>query len=141
VLPGGLDAIQPTSAESLQIPARLRITRAELTTFLAHGWHATTAILPLTVTPDPPRIPPAGAPRLELYIQNERPETSGKPRPRRTLEMVDLSEFGRPRRDPHDDLSVGVTAPLDLAEDQIADAAANALIRMTEDFGFTNSER
>ncbi len=31
------DAIQPASAEPPQIPAHLRITRAELTTFLATG--------------------------------------------------------------------------------------------------------
>ena len=135
------DAIQPTSAEHPQIPPHLRITRAELTAFLTQGWHATTAILPLTVSPDPPEVPPAGAPRLELYIQNERPETSGKPHPRRLLDMVDLSEFGHPRRDPPGDMSVGVTAPLDLAKDEMAGAVANALIRMTEDFGFTNSGR
>jgi len=38
-------------------------------------------------------------------------------------------------------MSVGVTAPLDLAKDEMAGAVANALIRMTEDFGFTNSGR
>jgi hypothetical protein len=133
------DAIEPTSAEPPQIPARLRVTRAELAAFFAQGWRATTAILPLTVTPDPPGIPAAGAPRLELHIQNERPETSGKPRPRRTLDMVDLSDFGLPRRDPHGDMSVGVTAPLSLAEDEITEVVANALVRMTEDFGFTGS--
>jgi hypothetical protein len=36
-------------------------------------------------------------------------------------------------------MSVGVTAPLGLAEDEITDVVANALIRMTEDFGFTGS--
>jgi len=133
------DAIEPAPAGPPQIPAHLQITRAELAAFLAQGWHATTAILPLAVAPDPPELPPAGAPRLELHIQNERPETSGKPRPRRTLDMVDLSDYGQPRHDPHGDMSVGVTAPLGLAEDEITDVVANALIRMTEDFGFTGS--
>jgi hypothetical protein len=53
--------------------------------------------------------------------------------------MVDLSDYGQPRHDPHGDMSVGVTAPLGLAEDEITDVVANALIRMTEDFGFTGS--
>jgi hypothetical protein len=135
------DAIEPAPAGPPQVPARLQITPAELAAFLVQGWRATTAILPLTVTADPVGIPPAGAPRLELHIQNERPETSGKPRPRRTLDMVDLSDFGHPRRDPHGDMSVGVTAPLGLAEGEITEVVANALIRMTEDFGFTGSGR
>jgi hypothetical protein len=129
-------AIKPTSAEPTAVPAELRVIRTELTSFFARAWHVTTAILPLTAMANPLEVPPAGAPRLELHIQNERPATSGKANPRRTLDMVDLSEFGRPRRDPHGDLSVGVTAPLGLAEDKITAIVTDALTRMTEDFGF-----
>ncbi len=132
-------AIQPASAEPPRISDDLRVTRTELTSFFARSWHVTMAILPLTVIANPLEVPPAGAPRLELYIQNERPETSGKPQPRRTLDMVDLSDFGHPRSDPHGDLSVGVTAPLGLAEDEIIAIVTNVLIRMTEDFGFASS--
>lgn len=132
------DAIQSTSAQPPRIPADLQVTRTELTCFFARSWQVTTAILPLTAIANPLEVSPAGAPRLELHIQNERPENSGKPRPRRTLDMVDLSDFGRPRRDPQGDLSAGVTAPLGLAEDEINTIVGNALVRMTEDFGFAS---
>ena len=43
-------------------------------------------------------VPPAGASRLELYIQNRHPEGTGDPRVLRTLDLVDLSVFGRTRK-------------------------------------------
>ena len=82
---------------------------------------------------------PAGAPRLELHIQNERPETSGKPRALRTFDLVDLSYYGKPRTTHHPDLSVGVTIPLGLSREQITPLVHEALARMTEDFGFTDA--
>ena len=48
--------------------------------------------------------PPAGASRLELYIQNRHPEISGGPRVLRTLDLVDLSVFGRTRKAHSDEL-------------------------------------
>jgi hypothetical protein len=71
-----------------------------------------TMILPLVVTASPAELPPAGPPRLELYIQNQRPELSGAPHHLRTLDMIDLSDYGRPRRSHLYGLSVGVTTPL-----------------------------
>ena len=85
-------------------------------------------------------VPPAGAPRLELYIQNRHPEASGGTRVLRTLDLVDLSVFGRTRRTQLGDLSVGVTAPLGLSAEEIGSLVRQALIRMAEDFGFTGAE-
>lgn len=66
----------------------------------------------------------------------ERPQLSGKERPLRTLEMVDLSDYGQPCKDPPGDLSVAVTAPLGLPLTRIAALTSDAMDRLTEDFGF-----
>lgn len=85
-------------------------------------------------------MPPAGAPRLELYIQNRHSEASGGPRVLRTLDMVDLSIFGRTRKTQLGDLSVGVTTPLSLSAQEIGSLVRRALIRMASDFGFTAAD-
>ncbi len=74
------DAIQASSPPGAP-PAQgdIRLTRQELIGFFAQAWDVTTAILPMAATASLLDVPPAGAPRLELHIQNERPETSGKP--------------------------------------------------------------
>ena len=97
-------------------------------------------ILPLAAAPDLQRLPPAGAPHLELYIQNRRPENSGSARTLRTLDMVDLSVFGRTRRAQLTDLSVGITAPLGLSAQETGETVGKAIIRMAEDHGFTAAE-
>jgi hypothetical protein len=129
-------APEPPPAGSAQVPADRRVTRVELASFLTQAWQLTTMTLPLTVTASPAGLSPAGAPRLELYIQNERPGMSGKDRPLRTLDMIDLSSFGQPRRDPPGDLSVGVTAPVGLPETRVTALVSDALARMSKDFGF-----
>jgi hypothetical protein len=136
------EALRPdhaTGSDGLaEIPADLQITEPELVTFLAQGWQTTTAILPLCATADPADLSPAGAPHLELYIQNEHRPNTGQSRQIRTLDMIDLSRYGQPRQDPPGDLSVGVTTPLQLSEKEIEALTLAALDRMTEDFGFTN---
>lgn len=136
------DAVRPdhiTDGDGLaEIPADLTITRPELVTFLVLGWQTTTAILPLCATADPADLSPAGAPHLELYIQNEHRPNTGQSRQVRTLDMVNLSHYGQPRQDPPGDLSVGVTTPLQLSEKDIEALTLAGLDRMTEDFGFTN---
>jgi hypothetical protein len=61
----------------------------------------------------------------------------GLPRPLRTLDTVDLSDYGRPRQLSRlDNLSAGITTPLDLPEAKIAELVNEAMTRMTEDAGF-----
>jgi hypothetical protein len=98
-----------------------------------------TAFSPVVVT-SAVDIPLAGAPRMELYIQNRHPEAGGGPRVLRTLDLVDLSVFGRTRRTQLGDLSVGVTAPLGLSPEEIGSLVRQALIRMANDFGFTAAD-
>ena len=134
------DAIQGSSPPGAQTAhGDLRLTRDELIGFFAQAWEVTTAILPMAATASLLDVPPAGAPRLELHIQNERPDTSGKPRPLSTFDLVDLSYYGRPRATHHPDLSVGITVPLGLPREQITPLVHEALARMTEDFGFTGA--
>ena len=85
-------------------------------------------------------LPPAGPPRLEFYIQNRRPENSGRQRTLRTLDMIDLSVFGHTRRAQISDLAVGITAPLGLSAEETDVLARKAINRMAEDYAFTNAD-
>ena len=69
-----------------------------------------------------------------------RPENSGSARALRTLDMVDMSAFGRTRRAQLTDLSVGITAPLGLSARETGEIARKAMIRMAEDHSFTAAE-
>jgi hypothetical protein len=117
----------------------IRLAREELIGFFTQAWDVTTTILPMAATASLLDIPPAGAPRLELHIQNERQEGSGKPRPLRTFDLIDLSYYGKPRTTHHPDLSVGITIPLGLPREQVTRLVHEALARMTEDFGFKDA--
>jgi len=129
-----------TATAPAHIPAELRITTSELIDFFTQAWHVATMVLPLAATEDPLDVPPAGAPRLELYIHNARPEMSGENRTVRTLDVVDLSPFGPPRRSRIRDLSVAVTTPLGLPEQEITSLGKRAMIRLADDFGFTTAD-
>jgi hypothetical protein len=131
------DAVRPMPAPV--IPVDLRVALAELIDFFSTAWHITTMVLPLAATDEPAAVPPAGAPRLELYIQNERPDASGDARVLRTLDMVDLSAFGPTRRKQIRDLAVAVTTPLGLPQSEIDSLVRRALQRIAEDFGFTGA--
>lgn len=136
------DAIRPglIPTAPAYIPAELRVTTSDLIDFFAQAWHVATMVLPLAATESPLDVPPAGAPRLELYIQNERPEMSGGDRTLRTLDMADLSVFGPTRRSQIRDLGVAVTTPLGLPEQEIASLVKRAMIRMADHFGFTAAD-
>jgi hypothetical protein len=135
------DAIRPAPVPappgSANVSADMRVTRSQLTGFFAHAWQVLTMVLPLLVSARPADLQPSGAPRLELYIQNERPETGGHDRTLRTLDMVDLSDYRQPRRHQLGDLSIGITTPIGLPESRITELVSDAMVRMTEDFGFT----
>jgi hypothetical protein len=79
-------------------------------------------------------------PRGWNCIQNRHPEGSGGQRVLRTQDLVDLSVFGRTRKSQLRDLSVGVTAPLGPASEEIGSLVRQALVRMASDFGFTGAE-
>ena len=135
------DAIQPGTkgAAPAEVSPGLRVTISELIGFFISAWQAA-MVLPLTAVDDLLQVPPAGPPRLEFYIQNRHPENAGGPRTLRTLDMVNLSAFGRSRKTQIIDLAVGVTAPLGLAADEIGLVVRQALTRMAEDYSFTAAE-
>jgi hypothetical protein len=135
------DAIEPATEPTTpaQISPELRITVGELVSFFTSAWREAVALV-LTTGQTAVQVPPAGASRLELYIQNRHPEPSGGSRVLRTLDLVDLSVFGRTRKAQFGDLSVGVTAPLSLGPDEIGTVVRQALVRMASDFGFTAAE-
>jgi hypothetical protein len=94
-------------------------------------------IAPLAAADDLIAVPPTGAPRLEFYIQSERPIALSGARTVRTLDMIVLDRFGVPRDSQTGDLMVAVTTPLGLPKQEIAVLVDNALDRMADDFGFT----
>ena len=136
------EAIQPTM-EAPAIPAHvapeLRITPGELVNFFGSAWPAATGLV-LTTGQSADEVPPAGPSRLELYIQNRHPANTGDQRVLRTEDLVDLSVFGRTRKSQLRDLSVGVTAPLDLNPEETSSLVRQALKRMASDFGFTAAD-
>ena len=134
-------AIQPDTESDTpaEIDPELRIIPSELVSFFTSAWQATTALV-LTTGEHAAEVPPAGASRLELYIQNRHPERSGGPRTLRTLDLVDLSIFGRTRKTQLGDLSVGVTTPLGLSTEKIGSLVRQALVTMANDFGFTAAD-
>jgi hypothetical protein len=125
-------AAQPSDA----VPDVLRLTLVELTDFFIHAWSTATIALLLAAVEAPLTIPPAGAPRLELYIHNEQIGVSDRQKTIPILDMVDLSSLGSPRGTGPRALSVGVTASLGLTSSEIAEAVGEALVWMTEDAGF-----
>jgi Alpha/beta hydrolase family len=135
------DAIRPDNPGTTpsDIPADLKVAPSELIAFLSSAWQAA-MMLPLAGTEDVMELPPAGPPRLEFYIQNRRPENSGRQRTLRTLDMIDLSVFGHTRRAQISDLAVGITAPLGLSAEETDVLARKAINRMAEDYAFTNAD-
>ena len=135
------DAIHPAGvpATPARIPAELRIAPGELVRFFASGWLAAEALI-LTTGHRAVDLPPAGASRLELYIQNRHPAGTGGQRVLRTEDLVDLSVFGRTRKSQLRDLSVGMTAPLGPDTEGNSSLVRQALVRMASDFGFTGAE-
>lgn len=135
------EAIRPTTepASPAHLPPELKITSGELVGFLTSAWQAA-ELLVLTTDQKAIELPPAGASRLEFYIQNRHPEGTGGQRVLRTQDLIDLSVFGRTRTSQLRDLSVGVTTPLGLNPEQIASLVRQALRRMASDFGFTEAE-
>jgi hypothetical protein len=135
------DAIRPASesATPADVPAELQVTPGELVRFFTSGWQVAEALV-LATGQSAAKLPPAGASRLELYIQNRHPEGTGGQRVLRTQDMVDLSVFGRTRKSHLRDLSVGVTAPLGLTTETLGPLVRDALAMMASDFGFTEAE-
>jgi len=135
------DAIQPAAEPVIpaRVPVELQITAGELASFYTSAWQAAETLI-LTTGEKAIDVPPAGAPELELYIQNLHPEASSGPRALRIQEVVDLSVFGKTRNTSLGDLSVGVTAPLGLNAGEIGSLVRRAMIRMASDFGFTSAD-
>jgi len=136
------DALRPSAPGTADAapPEQLRISVTELVSVFTCAWQVAIAVLPLAVAVDPTALAPAGAPRLELYVFNERPDTMGGDRTLRTEQMLDLTPFGATTKTNLYDLTIGVTAPLDLTGSEIEATVKAAMVRMAEDVGFTDAD-
>ncbi|WP_432855263.1 hypothetical protein ACQPXB_21955 [Amycolatopsis sp. CA-161197] len=133
-------ALTTTAAPPAESPSARRLTVDALKAFFVHAWPTATDALLLAATDDPLALPPAGAARLELHIQNEQLGHSDRRPTIPILDMVDFSSLGSPRGTGPRALSVGVTAALGLPADAIAQAVDDALQWMVEDAGFVTPE-
>lgn len=138
------DAIRPSDAATngyVPVPADLAVTLDQVLAFLRASWSVTTNALLLTAVEDPLYLTPAGASRIEFFIENERPTNMGDPRPRQLLNMVDLSQLGRARVRSARDLAVGITTPIALTSEQIEPFAAAAFDHLGRSFGFAQAPK
>ncbi|WP_199509957.1 hypothetical protein [Nucisporomicrobium flavum] len=136
------DAIRPSTTTAngyTPVPGDLAVTFDEILAFLEAGWSVCTSGLLVTASTDPLSLVPAGASRIEFYIENERPVNMGDPRPRQLLEMVDLAQLGRARVRTARALAVGITSPIGLTRQQIEPFAADALDHLGRSFGFARA--
>jgi hypothetical protein len=136
------DAVRPgaSSGENpVRIAPELKVSVPELAGFYGSAWQ-TVQLMPTAAISDVRELCPAGAPRLELYVDNDRHGNSGAARTMRILDMIDMTPFGRTRKPDIDYCSVGITVPVGLAGDEIDRVVRKAIIRMAEDAGFTETE-
>jgi hypothetical protein len=137
-------ALQPapgSPTDAGEVPAELRITMPELLAFLAQSWRIAMNILPLALVDDPSALIPAGAPRVEMYVINERPPYGGGDRTLVTEQMLDLSPLGKSTRADLSNMAIAVTAPIDQTDRGIELTIKDAVAQMVEDFGFTEASR
>ncbi|MET7774106.1 hypothetical protein [Nocardia sp. NPDC005366] len=112
------------------------LTSSNVIEYLTEAWWLATQIMPLAASEDLFSLPPAGAPRLEIYIQTYRRQPSDSHTKANVLDYINFSDFGSPRRARLDLLSIGVTTPLELTTTEINDIIKQAIVRMVEDAGF-----
>jgi hypothetical protein len=112
------------------------LTSSDVIEYLVEAWWLATQIMPLAASEDPFSLPPAGAPRLEIYIQTYQRQATDSHTMANVLDYIDFSDFGSPRRAGLDLLSIGVTTPLALTTAEINDVIKQAIVRMVEDAGF-----
>ncbi|MBF6227144.1 hypothetical protein IU470_18790 [Nocardia abscessus] len=112
------------------------LTSSDVIEYLGEAWWLATQIMPLAASEDPFSLPPAGAPRLEIYIQTYQRQATDSHTMANVLDYIDFSDFGSPRRARLDLLSIGVTTPLALTTAEINDVIKQAITRMVEDAGF-----
>jgi hypothetical protein len=135
------DAVRPsTTADAgrhTPVPDDLAMTFDEVLTFIRASWHTTTHALLLAATPDPTRLVPAGASRIEIYIENERPETAAARRPAACSKWSTSHASAAHASPPRARITAGITTPTALTSSQIAAYAAAALDHIARSFGFT----
>jgi hypothetical protein len=115
----------------------LRITAHRIVDLWTAEWEAATLVLPRALVPDPETAALLAPPTVELQIKlND--EVTGDPRG--LLDMVDLSVFGNPDRQPGSQGAATMTAPIGLPRDQRRAWAVKALTRMARGWGFVDAE-
>lgn len=130
------DALQAAAAAPA---ADLRLTIEDLLDLLPTCWQAVTQIAPLGATADPVRSPLSGPPVVEFYLQS--PFMQGGVNPNLDLpSLVDLSAFGEQMRKPLPEMSISLTAPVDLDRASRRELVRRLLVEMAHGFGFIDAD-
>lgn len=119
-----------------------RINARELIEYFTAALDAAVNVLSRAIDVDPRSTRYAGAPRIELHLQDQRalPDAIGNAGPPNLSELLDLSAFGEPTRDHLARMCIGITTALDIAPDEAQALIRTALVRMARAFGYPNAD-
>lgn len=132
------DALRAAGAPPMSFDD-MRITVEELLDLLPSCWHAAAQIAPLAAHANPSLLPLAGPPVVEFYVQS--PFMQGDPNQNLDLpNFADLSVFGEQSREDLPELSLSLTAPVDLDQPKRRAVARRMLLEMAHGFGFIDAD-
>lgn len=116
-----------------------RLDIDDLRRFFAAAWTTANDHLPLAAVADPQEQKPAGPAITEFHLEAEHAFAPVDGRVRSLSDLLDLSAFGEPTREPLPRMSVAVTSP-PVAPGQADDVVSAALRHMAAGFGFLEPE-
>jgi hypothetical protein len=130
------DALQAAGAAPA---ADMRLTVEDLLDLLPSCWQAATQIAPLGAVADPASVPLTGPPVVEFYLQS--PYMQGGVNSNLDLpSFIDLSAFGEQMREQLPEMSISLTAPVDLDRLRRRDIVRRLLVEMAHGFGFIDAD-
>lgn len=134
------EAIRAAGASEITA-STARLGVSDLYAILEPAWEMATGTLPAVVMPEPSTARPTGPPKVELRVSADRQEDGLDPR-KELSEYIDLAAWGETDRASVPEMSITVTAPVGLGDDERTKLTRKALVRMANGFGFLDaSER
>src|SRR3569833_3276417 len=119
--------------------ADLRLSVGELSFLFAAAWQPASETLPDALIGEPAIVPLAGPPLVELRLTAENAHDAPMNTRRQLRDLVDFRAFGESGRDPLDAMSVTVSAPTRLRDDERYGLTRGALVHMAQTYGFIDA--
>ena len=115
-------------------PVNTRLELDEVQDILAAAWEAVTIDLPGALAPDPALGPYSAPPAVELRLAaGQRADPAAQAD---LTSMINFTDLGSTDRKPLPLMTVTVHGPLRQADTDLHECAAEALVFMTQGFGF-----